>query len=67
MTKQKYLTLPQKLVTSYQSKLSNVQCIVKDSHKFQAHFLTFHIGTRKAYENFGMGLGQAPEVELIKT
>ncbi len=42
-----------------------MQCIVKDSHKFQTHFLTFHIGTRKAYENFGMGLRQAPEVEFM--
>jgi hypothetical protein len=67
MIKQKYLTFPQKLVTSYQIKLSNVKCIVKDSHKFQAHFLTFQIGTRKAYENFGMGLGQGLEVELIDT
>jgi len=67
MIKQKYFTLPQKLVTSYQSKISNVQCIVKKLHKFQAHFLTFHIETRKAYENFEMGLGQAPEGELIDT
>jgi len=44
-----------------------VQCIVKDSHKLQTHFLTLHIGTRKAYENFGMGLRQALEVELIDT
>jgi hypothetical protein len=38
MIEQKYFTLPQKLVTSYQSKISNVQCIVKKLHKFQAHW-----------------------------